>query len=262
MKCAICAIAKNENDYINDWVKYHIDLGFDEIYLFDNNEPDAEYVGNRISKDYLSHVVIVPVNHFKQFQKKAYNDMYSYFGKDFDWTAFIDVDEYIVLSTHKNVKDFLQTIKPNIECVRLNWQTYGDDGIIAGDISVPVYKRIVKKLDHPYNKHGKCIVKGGLKNVIFESVHYPTIQGKMPSQCLPSGNVLSSDAKINLNVIEYDVAYIAHYMTKTWEEFKKQKLNRTDAALSRHLTTDYFRIVNPITYNILHKHSCGDQTYV
>ena len=38
MKCAICAIAKNENDYINEWCKYHLNLGFDEIYIFDNNK--------------------------------------------------------------------------------------------------------------------------------------------------------------------------------------------------------------------------------
>ena len=36
-------------------------------------------------------------------------------------------------------------------------------------------------------------------------------------------------------------------MTKTWEEFKQQKLNRTDAALDRHLKEDYYFIINPET---------------
>lgn len=247
MKCAICAIAKNENDYVNDWVKYHIDLGFDEIYLFDNNDPTVEYVGNRIDKNYINKVIIIPVNHFKRFQKKAYNDMYKHFGKDFDWTAFIDLDEYFILNKHNNIKDFLSTIKPNIECVRLNWQIYGDDGILNGDITIPVYKRIVKKLNHPFNTHGKCIVRGNFNNVVFNSVHYPTINNKMPIQCLPSGKRLNNLAKIDLNTTEYHIAYLAHYITKTWEEFKKQKLNRTDAALSRILSINYFKEINKNT---------------
>ena len=245
MKCAICAIAKNENDYINDWCKWHLDLGFDKIYLFDNNDPSTEFVGNFIDSDIKNNVIIIPVNHFKQFQKQAYNDFYKNFGINYDWTAFIDIDEFIVLIKHKNIKDFLSTINCNIEEVRLNWQIYGDDGIKNGDIKIPVYKRIVKKLKHEYNFHGKCIVKGKLENIKFDSVHYALVNDKMPKQCLPNGEVLNDTSKIHLGKIDYSTAYIAHYMTKTWEEFKKQKLNRTDAALERILKENYFYIINP-----------------
>ena len=34
----ICAIAKNENKYINDWCHHHINLIFDNIYIFYNND--------------------------------------------------------------------------------------------------------------------------------------------------------------------------------------------------------------------------------
>lgn len=37
MKIAICTIVKNENHYIRNWVSYHLRLGFDTIYLYDNN---------------------------------------------------------------------------------------------------------------------------------------------------------------------------------------------------------------------------------
>ena len=37
MRVCLIAIAKMENDYINDWVKYHLNLGIDRIYLYDNN---------------------------------------------------------------------------------------------------------------------------------------------------------------------------------------------------------------------------------
>ena len=34
MPVGICAIAKNEDGYIDDWIKYHLKLGIDQIYVF------------------------------------------------------------------------------------------------------------------------------------------------------------------------------------------------------------------------------------
>ena len=249
MKCVICAIAKNENDYINEWCKYHLNLGFDEIYIYDNNEINAEYIGNKIEDSIKEKVFIIPANTLTHgFQVKVYSEFYKKHITEFDWIGYFDIDEFVVLNNHKNIKDFLFTFKQDIQTIRLNWQIYGDDGILNGDISVPVYKRIVKKLNHPYNWHGKCIVRGNIKDCHFISSHYPVIgtNNLLTKSCLPSGKILTND-KVNIGQIEYDVAYIAHYMTKTWEEFKKQKLNRTDAGFDRLLTIQYFKNINPNT---------------
>lgn len=37
MKIGICAIAKDENFYIEEWIRYHLKLGVDQIYIFQNN---------------------------------------------------------------------------------------------------------------------------------------------------------------------------------------------------------------------------------
>ena len=55
---AICCIAKNENYYINDWVKYHLDLGFDHIYIYDNNDGD-DNIGRYIDAKFKDNVTIV-----------------------------------------------------------------------------------------------------------------------------------------------------------------------------------------------------------
>jgi hypothetical protein len=248
MKCCICAIAKNENDYINEWCKYHLNLGFDKIFIFDNNEKTTEYVGNRIDRSISEHITIIPANDCTYgFQVKVYSQFYDKFNKEFDWLAFLDIDEFIVLNKHKSIKDLLSTINSDIPVLRLNWQMYGDDGILSGDIKVPVYKRIVKKLNHRYNLHGKCLVRGNVEGVVFKSSHYPMINGQVGKSCFPSGRLLGPEAKVNIGAIEYSIAYIAHYMTKTWEEFKKQKLNRTDAGFNRRLSIEYFKEINPNT---------------
>ena len=35
-KTAICAILKNEHQYLDEWIRHHLDIGFDEIYLYED----------------------------------------------------------------------------------------------------------------------------------------------------------------------------------------------------------------------------------
>ena len=37
MKIALVCIAKNEDDYIEEWVNYHLKLGFSKIFIYENN---------------------------------------------------------------------------------------------------------------------------------------------------------------------------------------------------------------------------------
>ncbi len=51
MENVIIAITKNENKYIKDWCHYHINLGFDNIYIYDNYENSTDYIGDFIDDD-------------------------------------------------------------------------------------------------------------------------------------------------------------------------------------------------------------------
>ena len=64
------------------------------------------------------------------------------------WVMICDIDEFLFLSeNHGNIKLYLEYIQqkcPDAKCIRVNWKIYGDDGKYNDDISIPVYKRIVK----------------------------------------------------------------------------------------------------------------------
>ena len=38
MDTVICCIAKKETNYIEEWIRYHLKLGFSKIYIFDNSD--------------------------------------------------------------------------------------------------------------------------------------------------------------------------------------------------------------------------------
>jgi hypothetical protein len=125
----------NENAlFLEEWVNYHLELGFDELYLYDNtgsvgrrgstndtnkyninfNEiNDTEYVNKVINKIKANKHV-----HFIKWQptdennnivygyNESVNDYITKYQHKNDWTAFIDIDEFIFLNG-KNIKDLI-----------------------------------------------------------------------------------------------------------------------------------------------------------
>ena len=60
-KVMLCCIAKMENVYIREFVKYYKDLGFDNICLYDNNDPDGEHFEDVI-EDYIKSGFVILKN--------------------------------------------------------------------------------------------------------------------------------------------------------------------------------------------------------
>jgi hypothetical protein len=121
VKTAVCCIAKNEDDYLAEWVDYNARLGFDEIHVLQHG--DWRYRGP-------AHPAL-RLGEFPQdmHQRDALNGWLDAHRHDFDWAAFFDVDEYLVLKNGDcNVKDFLARYDRH-GGVAVNWKRFGDAGL-------------------------------------------------------------------------------------------------------------------------------------
>lgn len=103
MTTALVCIAKDEDCYIAEWLQYHTKLGFDEIFVYENN---WRYLFKDTFKNDPVH--FIPLDG-KVMQLKAYNMFLRHFGNSFDWAAFIDVDEFIVNHSSASLKEQLET---------------------------------------------------------------------------------------------------------------------------------------------------------
>jgi hypothetical protein len=105
---AICTVVKNETMYIDEWVDFHIALGFAPIYIYDNMlAPDIE-LEDWYQKRYDIHGY-VRIIHFPHspVQLAAYDQCIKVDAKDDTFVGLFDVDEFLVLKKHKNVVDFM-----------------------------------------------------------------------------------------------------------------------------------------------------------
>lgn len=254
MRVVVCAIAKNEHLYINEWVKHYIELGVDHIYLYDNDDKTSRFVGCYINQKYANKITIYNVRGIKMpfLQHKVYNAFYH--KHRFDYCLYCDIDEFLV--GIDNIKTYLSNI--NAKQIRIKWKLFGDDDVIERDMKIPVKdffkKEITESLTNDLKRkntlerQGKFIVKGGLYGIWVNSCHYASkyMTDEPIQSILPSGKPCKSRVAIDEDYSS-ETIFLNHYITKTLSEFIKQKLNRNDAVFNKSLKMNYFWRVNKKT---------------
>jgi hypothetical protein len=105
MYISLCLIAKDENSYLKEWLDYHILLGIEHFWIYDNDSkvPLKESLQDYIKKGW---VTVNPING-KGMQLYAYDHCIQTYGKFSLWIGFIDTDEFLVPKTEDNLRDFL-----------------------------------------------------------------------------------------------------------------------------------------------------------
>ena len=218
MKVAVVCIAKNEDNYIEEWVRYNLKLGFDDVFVYENNWR---------CKFEHPNLIKIPFDHAGgDRQPQSYIKFIRDNHSNYDYAAFFDVDEYLVLKNHKNIKDFLAEYV-EYPAIGINWALFGDNGLTnVVDSDYSVVKRFTKR-GH-FNGHIKSIVK--LEPHTLMSTHHPVTC----SMVSPNKEVIQNQAE-NPNG-SYDIVQLNHYFCKTREEFqsKMERGRACDGSLHNH----------------------------
>ena len=225
MNVALCAIAKCENLYINEWTEYHLNLGFDHIYVYDNNEIDGEKISDVLSDDRIT-VINYRGKHQSscETQVKAYNECYNGYGRKYDWIMFIDIDEFLTLEKFGNIKDFLsQRCFADAKAVRFHWKCYSDSGKLKYEEG-SVISRFTELCENgEVNKYYKQIYRTKLPKFRMMNVHYCDFIGGIYYPDGSSARYIMQTTDQNVN---YVCGCIRHYVTKSLEEFVDIKWKR------------------------------------
>jgi len=218
MNVALVCIAKNEENYIEEWIKYHLKIGFDDIFIYQN---DWRWNGEHVN----THKLIMDG---LDKQRESYNHFIQTNTK-YNWCAFLDVDEFLVLKKHNNVKDFINEYK-DFQSIGINWVLFGNNGYEKFNGNYSVINRFTKCESTP-NPHIKSIVNIENKNIVMD-VHNP-ISTWINTNKKPNTGPYNFE-KLN------DIAQINHYFCKSREEFElKCQRGRADSAIYRRSINEY-----------------------
>ena len=241
MKVALCVIVKNENLYLEEYVEHYKNLGFDKIFLYDNNDVTGEDPKDVLQK-YIDMDFVTVINYRgkKYCQCEAYEECYRTYNTEYDWIAFFDADEFLHIEHFTNINDFLSQEKFNqFKWIYVNWLPYGDNDLINYE-NLPIKERF-KIPANTWQAHidqtcRKSILRGGISNLIWNiqvphaHVHGPNSlfgqNGELPLQCC---NVLGLRTRpwyeCTLDIPEcLAECHLKHYSTKSTEEYVYKKL--------------------------------------
>ena len=219
MSTVIVAIAKFEQDYIEEWVIYHLAMGFDRIYLYDNEDvPTYNHIlkrfGNKViithakGNDYPLGIQYMALNHFMDNYSKQH---------DIKYVLHSDIDEFVCLKKHANIQAFInEYFLPQVAGISICWRYFGSSGLI-------------KKTDEPVvSRFRRCALKGDkLMKTLFNVdlitgfVCCHNVSPKEGYHIIATNGVITTEAE-NLEM-DTSVIQMNHYYCKTIPEFFYQK---------------------------------------
>lgn len=255
MKIAICAIIKQENLYLREWVEYHKKLGFDKIFLYDNNNVNGEYphqvIGDYIMDGYVKvhnvrgfpFVISLSGGARMGLQSTVYNKCRIENKKEYDWMAFIDVDEFITIGKDEPQDIHLIFEKygyadNGFEQVLMSWYTIGSGGKTHYE-DRPVQERFIEHKDIEDTKECKTtmsdywvksIVKTDIPDdKLFKLGNEHSVDDLYSCSeyglYIPLNNIGEC---CRLTYFLHNILYVRHYFSKSlWEHISRRVMRRS-----------------------------------
>jgi glycosyltransferase involved in cell wall biosynthesis len=218
-RCALVVIAKDEARYLPEWVAYHLAIGIDRIFLYDNDSTDSTpAMVERLAQSFPIERIDWQGAGRESPQRSAYNDSLARLS-DFEWVTFIDVDEFFVPWGFDGVKSFLATVPPHVGMVAMNWRNFGSSGR-----SDPNYDSVLKTFLRcgPETWTYQCRVKSVARVKAIREVFCHDVDLHFGEATASDFQPMEFTRRGIANRIIYNGVQINHYQTKTFDEFNKR----------------------------------------
>ncbi len=223
MKSAVCLIVRNEARDIAEWMAYHKVAGFDTQIIFDNRSDDGTTDIIKAAATELD----IRFHHWPHSgpdsQVAAYEAACAAYKLEFDWIAFVDSDEFVVIAG-ETVNAYLARFE-GWSGVALNWAIYGSDGHteFPPGLVLESFTRRARPDFFP-TRHVKSIVRPGFVARCLNPHCFDLRGNHLGSYATPKqkpmhwwpapelGGILPGVA---LDVPDYGTARVNHYFTRS-----------------------------------------------
>lgn len=220
MSCALVGVAKMEKSYILEWIRYNLHIGFDVIYLYEN---DDEPVYAEMLKEFPQVKVIPfpgPGTPQHSIQYLILEDFCKNYKDQHTWFIHLDCDEFLVLKKHKSIQELCKEYLSNNEGgLAICWVMFGDSGQKISSPEPVTFRFTRSERPDPQKQIDvKSIVCSACIDNFQDNFHAPDLkQGIIRNT---SGAIVKGKKTSQVT----DVAQINHYFCKSFEEFQLRKI--------------------------------------
>jgi len=230
----MCAIVKNEEPYLEEWLRYHSLQGVEHFYIHDDYSTDGTM---NILKEWENAGKATIYSGFRKPNMPPQQAFYDFIAKEKKeetvWCAFFDIDEFY--QGEKTMNGLFGELGDAVSAMEISWCHYGSSGLLKNDGRL-VIERFLKhsSLYIRYNRFPKTVAK--LDNCMkCNNAHvFEYAKGII----LNSGknDITSYDSRYRLSELKpcWDSCRLNHYHVKSREEYSnKMKKNYADSGIRR-----------------------------
>ena len=241
----IFTVIKNEHEYLDDWIRYHLDIGVNHLFIFEDidSETHKDIVDkyDNVSLNSISMLFDDSIYKLKEkngFQREYIKHGLSYIKDNFnyDWCFSLDCDEYITVNG--KLSEVLDRFT-KYDAIMLQWKNYG----CSGHIKKPTYDKPIWEIyteECGYSKSDKkyynctkmCFNMNTFEERFVYGNHVAICRFVKPDFSKNRGNVVFGDI------------YLRHYITKSFEEYL-WKLYKRGMMYKNHRKIDDFFEMHP-----------------
>ena len=263
MKLNCCAIFKNEETAIEEWINHYRREGVDEFVLINNGSTDnspaiAEANGAIVYHDDAKHA-----------QVALYNKYLLPHTKHSDWSIICDLDEFIYSRLGQaSIKAYLKNLPDEISDIRIPWKLFGSNSHIQQPPSIIngfQMRAMYNKRNNGMTDERLCSIKSIVRGKFIERLgvheHFPTFgrsitsDGRAAESCIrdfqPTSETILADSYLHLN----------HYAIQSLQWFETVKCARGDVNSVQDDSTRNQSYFNSFDYSDTHDSELANKVY-
>ncbi len=228
---SMVTVVRDENDYIEEWIRYYIEeLGFDHFYIYDNESgvPVEEYLKS-VDFRYQDRITFLEWKTSQNTQEDSHMNFLFNYAKETRWFLAADPDEYVLIKDKsKSLKEFLEENNryAAVECIWHHFNANGQEKRTTGTDM----ERFTTEVDWDY---GKGLGKYFAQSNRVERFHNHNPHMRLEAEVL-TGEGSKADAYFQLN----------HYYTRSYEEWMKKIERGTAVPYAKRKYSEFFEL-NP-----------------
>jgi hypothetical protein len=195
-------MVREDNNYIDEWVDYHLSIGFEHVLIYDHKsiKPIEPKWGDKVTVKRID--VDLP---FKEYlHLSTFRDF-----KPF-WMMTCDVDEFLVLLQHRDVRDLLVNYE-QFGGLGIPWSMYGSSGHVNRPEGLVRDSYLWRTLDTPDKQYVKTIANTQFFTNMNDP-HFVYSSRPVVNEAFEpfSGSLATSPRKI---------VKLNHYFTRSYDEW-------------------------------------------
>lgn len=235
---SLCLIFKDEGRFLKEWLDYHLAIGVDHFYLYDNISTDNY---KPVVQPYIDRGVVTLIDWpYQQAQVKCYKHCLETYCNETKWIGYIDADEFICPKYAPTIKEWLSGYA-QFPAVVIDWLQFGTNGLIDHDYSMNVIEQYFSCWENFWMGKSFVNTRYRISNWDTQYFHHHSyvyykvfgIRMSMPAVnqfgfISPMGHAWGGgkDRVKNASI------HINHYYTKAWNVYK-EKMQRPDVYFAK-----------------------------